>query len=222
MPQIPILTEATFERLLNRGHYGIIGNQLLFFSHELGKFVLTQISDSQDYTADDYAQLPESAPFQLIQGKLIFMAAPRINHQKISSKLNRLIGNYVELHSLGECLCAPTDVKFNEKNVVQPDLLYVSISRKHIINELNIGGAPDFVVEILSPGNTQAEMDAKMHLYGKYEVVEYWIVKPNEERIEVYHNKQQEMVLQQEAGMEDTIKSVAIAGFELEVRRIFE
>ncbi len=45
MAELPILTEATFERLLNRGHYGIIGNQLLFFSHELGKYVLTQISD---------------------------------------------------------------------------------------------------------------------------------------------------------------------------------
>jgi hypothetical protein len=77
MAELPILTEATFERLLNRGHYGIIGNQLLFFSHELGKYVLTQISDKQDYTVGDYAQLPEGAPFQLINGKLIFVASPK-------------------------------------------------------------------------------------------------------------------------------------------------
>jgi Uma2 family endonuclease len=61
-----------------------------------------------------------------------------------------------------------------------------------------------------------------MELYGKYDVIEYWIVKPKEESVEVYHNHEQKMQLFVEVGIEDTIKSVAIEGFELEVRRIFE
>ena len=222
MPTIPILTEATFERLLNRGHYGIIDGQLLFFSAELGKFVLTQISDSQDYTAADYEQLPESAPFQLINGKLIFMAAPEIIHQRILRKLNFELEFYLRNNPVGEIFFAPTDVKLNEKNIIQPDLLFVSIARKNIVGELNITGAPDFVVEILSDSTAKKDYEEKMELYGKYDVVEYWIVKPKEESVEVYHNQAQKMELFAEMGIEDTIKSVAIEGFELEVRKIFE
>ena len=221
MPEIPFLSEATFERLLNRGHYGIIGNQLLFYSADMGKFVLTQISDEQEYTANDYAQLPESAPFQLINGKLIFMASPKITHQRISMRLIRFIDNYVNEHKLGELFHAPCDVYFDDKNVVQPDLLFVSIARKSRIQDY-IQGAPDFVVEVLSPSNTKAEMQAKLELYGKYDVLEYWIVKPNETCIDVYHAYKQQMGLFANAGINDTIKSVAIEGFELEVRRLFE
>ncbi len=222
MPEIPILTEATFERLLNRGHYGIIDNQLLFFSHERGKFVLTQITNEQEYTAADYALLPESAPFQLLNGKLIFMAAPKINHQRISRNLTRFIDRFVEENELGEIFYAPTDVKFDNKNVVQPDLLFVSFARKEIISEVNINGAPDFVVEILSDSTAKKDYEDKMKLYGQYDVVEYWIVKPKEQSVEVYHNQAQTMHLHTEAGMADTIKSLAIQGFELEVARIFE
>jgi Uma2 family endonuclease len=221
MPDIPILTEATFERLLNRGHYGIIGNQLLFFSQELGQFVLTQISEEQAYTAADYAKLPESAPFQLINGKLIFMASPKDLHQQIVGNIYFEIRSYIKIHKIGELRVSPLDVHFDEQNIVQPDVLFVSIARKEIIQDY-IKGAPDFVVEVLSPTNTKAEMQAKMELYGKYDVIEYWIVKPKEESVEVYHNHAQQMQLFVEAGIEDTIKSVAIEGFELEVRRIFE
>jgi len=222
MSEKPLFIELTFEGLLNRGHYGIINNQFVYYSHELGKFVITQISKKQKYTANDYARLPESAPIQLLNGKLIFMPAPKINHQRISRKLTRFIDNFVEEKNAGEVFFAPTDVKFDDSNMVQPDLLFVSIARKDIIGEINIQGAPDFVVEILSPGNTKAEMESKMELYGKYDVLEYWIIKPKELSVEVYHNQEKTMQLNQEAGMDDTIKSVAIEGFELEVKRIFE
>ena len=221
MANLPILTEATFELLLNRGHYGIIGNQLLFYHQEMGQYVLTQISDAQNYTVADYAQLPESAPFQLINGKLIFMASPLEIHQHISMNLSIEIGSYIKKHKLGKFYAAPMDVHFDEKNVVQPDALYISIARKGIIGNF-IYGAPDFVVEIHSPTNTKAEMQAKMDLYGQYDVVEYWIVKPQAESVEVYHNPNHQMELFLEAGIDDTIKSIAIQGFELEVRRIFE
>jgi Uma2 family endonuclease len=222
MPEIPLITEATFERLLNRGHYGIIDNQLLFFSHELGKFVLTQITDEQVYTSADYALLPESAPFQLLNGKLIFIAAPKINHQRISRRLTRFIDRFVNENKLGEIFYAPTDVKFDDKNVVQPDLLFVSIARKEIINEINIQGVPEFIVEILSDSTAKKDYEDKMKLYGQYDVIEYWIVKPKEQSVAIYHNHEQTMQLHTEAGMADTIKSVAIEGFELEVARIFE
>jgi Uma2 family endonuclease len=113
------------------------------------------------------------------------------------------------------------DVHLDETNVVQPDLLFVSISRSGILGK-HIHGAPDLVVEILSGSTAKKDYEEKMELYGKYDVIEYWIVKPKEESVEVYHNHEQKMQLFVEVGIEDTIKSVAIEGFELEVRRIFE
>jgi Uma2 family endonuclease len=123
-------------------------------------------------------------------------------------------------HNLGELFHAPYDVHFDDKNVVQPDLLYVSIARKAIVEDF-IKGAPDFVVEILSASNSKAEMEAKIETYGKYDVLEYWIVKPLAESVEVYHNKEHRMQLVADFGMDDTIKSVAIEGFELDVKLIF-
>jgi Uma2 family endonuclease len=218
---MPILSEATFERLLNRGHYGIIGNQLLFFSEQLGKFVLTDISENERYTAHDYDLLPENAPFQLINGKLIFMPSPKDIHQQIVGNIYFEIRSYLKSNKIGELRVSPLDVHFDDENIVQPDLLFVSISRKSIIDEF-INGAPDFVVEVLSPGNTKTEMQEKMNLYGQYDVIEYWIVKPTEQSVDVYYNQEHQMQLQQQAGVEDTIKSKAIKGFELEVKRIFE
>jgi len=218
---MPILSEATFERLLNHGHYGIIGNQLLFYSPELGKFVLTNISENENYTAADYNLLPESAPFQLINGKLIFMPSPLEIHQNISMNLSIEIGSYIKKNKLGKLYAAPMDVVLNNENIVQPDIIFVSIAKSGIVNK-RIYGAPDFVVEILSPGNTKAEMEAKMNLYGQYDVIEYWIVKPTEQSVDVYYNQAHQMHLHQQAGVEDTIKSKAIEGFELEVKRIFE
>lgn len=220
-PNTPqLFTEATFDKLLNRGHYGIINGQLLFYSKKLGGWILTQISPKAQYTAQQYMQLPESAPYELINGKLIFMAAPFFNHQKVSMMLSRHIGNYVYKNKLGEVVAAPTDVQFDQKNVVQPDLLFVSIARKSIIGKL-VEGAPDFVVEISSKSTSKRDYEEKMELYGKYDVIEYWIVKPTEQEIEVYHNQSQTMQLQQTAKQGDTIQSIAIQGFVLEVEKVF-
>jgi Uma2 family endonuclease len=149
------------------------------------------------------------------------MASPKTNHQRVLRKLNFELEFFLRNNPKGELFFAPYDVHFDEKNVVQPDLLYISIARKDIIQDY-IEGAPDFVVEVLSPTNSKAEMLAKMELYGKYDVIEYWIVMPKAESVEVYHNHEKKMQLFVEVGIEDTIKSVAIEGFELEVRRIFE
>ena len=123
-------------------------------------------------------------------------------------------------NNLGKLFAAPLDVHLDDKNVVQPDLLYVSISRKVIIDKW-IMGAPDFIVEIHSESTAKRDSEEKKVLYGKYEVVEYWIVKPTDQQIEVYYNEYKEMQLQQTANVGDTIISKAIEGFNLDTSRIF-
>ncbi len=208
------------ELLAGRTYYAI-GNQIMF--EDEGKIIITQISEHENYTVSDYLLLPENAPYQLIHGKLVFMAAPRLNHQRVLNRINTSIFNYIDDKELGEIFVAPTDVQFDDENMMQPDILFVSIKRKLLLdNELRVMGAPDFVVEILSKGTEQYDRTKKMMIYGKYEVVEYWIVNIKAENIEVYHNKNKEMYLVQTAEKDDTIQSKAIDGFKLDISKVFK
>jgi Uma2 family endonuclease len=165
-------------------------------------------------------QLPEGAPFQLINSKLIYMASPFLNHQEILGNLHVEIRNFIKDKNMGKALLSPLDVHFDEKNVVQPDLIFVSIKRSSILQKW-IYGAPDFLVEILSKSTEDIDRTKKMALYGKHDVVEYWIVNPEAENIEVYHNQNNEMKLVQTAGKADEIKSKAVEGFVMKVASIF-
>ena len=113
------------------------------------------------------------------------------------------------------------DVHFDTGNVFQPDLLFVSIKRKSIIQRW-IMGAPDFVVEITSGSTENHDRQQKMQTYGQHNVVEYWIARPAEETIEVYHNHDQTMQLVQEATKQDSITSKAIEGLVLELAKVFD
>ena len=215
-----LLTRFTPEKLLRGRLFLFIEGQLLFYSDENQEYVLTQISEEAEYTAEHIRQLPEGAPFELINGKLVYMASPETIHQKVSSRLQWQLSNYIFENNKGELLTAPIDVHFDDKNVYQPDLLFVSVKRQSIIKRW-IMGAPDFIVEIISGSTEARDRTIKMETYGKQNVIEYWIVHPAKEKIEVYHNTDKQMHLVQEATKEDTIISKAIAGLQLEVRKIF-
>jgi Uma2 family endonuclease len=215
-----LITIKDGDKILRDRPFVIIDQQILFYREELKEVVFTQITDKQDYTEDDYKQLPENAPYQLINGKLIYMAAPTFNHQEISHNIILEIGQYVKNQKLGKVVAAPIDVHFDKENIFQPDILFVSIARASIIQK-NIYGAPDFIVEISSPGTEKIDRNRKMKIYGKYDVIEYWIVSPEEEQIEVYHNKKHKMELVQTASRNDKIISKAIQGLELEVEKVF-
>jgi Uma2 family endonuclease len=216
-----LFVEADFGKILDDRPFVIIGGQLLFFHEQLQRHVFTQISEDRSYKADECMQLPENSPYELINGKLIFMKSPVDIHQKISIRLSSAIFQYVDEKNLGEVRCAPLDVHFDEENIYQPDLMYISIARTNIIQRW-VMDAPDFVVEILSEGNPKHDKVKKKKIYGKYGVTEYWIVYPKEEQIEVYHNKRNSMKLVQTVGKTGQIASKAITGFVLEVEKIFK
>ncbi|MCP5502804.1 MAG: Uma2 family endonuclease [Leptospiraceae bacterium] len=200
-------------------HFKIIDEQVLF-QDEKGDFVITCISSDKEYNEHHFELLPEMAPYQLIEGRIIFMYSPSFRHQQVSMNLSYLIKNFLMENPIGEVVTAPLDVRLDEKNVVQPDILFVSIRRSNII-ERKIMGAPDFIIEILSPGNANYDKKTKLGLYGRFLVQEYWIVHPEEEWIEVYHNKAGIMWKQQTAKIGDMIVSKAIEGFQLNVEKVF-
>ena len=137
------------------------------------------------FTYRDYLLLPEGDRRELIEGDFYVVPAPSIRHQTVAANLGTLLRELVRRNRLGIILWAPTDVVLSPETVVQPDILFVSNERRGIITEPNVSGAPDLVVEILSPGTEERDRELKLNLYARYGVREYWIVDPEDETVEV-------------------------------------
>ncbi|MHB1644896.1 MAG: Uma2 family endonuclease [bacterium] len=142
------------------------------------------------YTAKDYFNLPEGSPYQLIEGELIMTPSPSLTeHQIISKNLELAIYSQVKKNKLGLALDAPIDVYLNNKNAYQPDIIFISNKNKDIIKKHGIDGAPDLVIEILSPSNSYYDVRLKKDIYEKSGVTEYIIVDPRTKSIDIYRRK---------------------------------
>ncbi|MXY47415.1 MAG: Uma2 family endonuclease [Chloroflexi bacterium] len=126
------------------------------------------------FTYEDYKQTPDDTRYELLDGELILVPAPRLTHQRTSRTIFRQIDSFVTERDLGEVFYAPADVVLSDFTVVQPDILFVSKERSHIITDDNIRGAPDLVVEILSPTTARRDRTTKRDLYEQHGVPEYW------------------------------------------------
>lgn len=134
------------------------------------------------FTYRDYLTWPEDERWEIISGQAYSMTpAPSIRHQAISGYLFSLLANFFK-GSGCRPLYAPTDVVFDDQNIVQPDLLVVCDKNK--ITHNNIQGAPDLIVEILSPSTALKDKREKKALYERFGVREYLIVYPVEELVE--------------------------------------
>jgi len=208
-----------FQALLNGREFVTIGHQILF--EQEGQYYLSRIDNEHyNYNKEDYSQLPESAPYQLIDGKLEFMPSPLDQHQKVLGKLYVSVVLFVEQHNLGEVRFAPLDVHFDEENVFQPDLLFVSNARKDIIQKY-IHGAPDLIVEVLS-SNKKYDLGKKKETYGTYNVLEYWAIDYQKQTLDAYENRNAEMILRQTYEGEDEVKSIVLKDFSFPLSKIFQ
>lgn len=144
------------------------------------------IDRTKDWTVEDYLQLGEmKTPCQLINGELIMSPSPSPQHQMISSKLNDLLK--AEARKTGGIVFyALMDLYLDNRNVFQPDLIYVSEKNKNIITDRGIEGVPDLVVEIISPSNVFSDRNTKLKAYLEFGITEYWIVDPGNNTLEIY------------------------------------
>ena len=134
------------------------------------------------FTYNDYLRWPDDERWEIIGGEAYAMTpAPSIRHQEISLYLS---GQFANFFKGRDCkpFHAPTDVVFDNQNIVQPDLLVICDKSK--ITEANIQGVPDLVVEILSPSTALKDKREKKDLYERFGVREYLIVYPMEELVE--------------------------------------
>ena len=128
------------------------------------------------FTYEDYLNAPEDKRYELLDGELVTIPVPGERHQSISILLGWKLIQFASENSLGKVYHAPFDVVLSDVDVVQPDLLFVSNERGHIITPANIQGAPDLVIEILSPSTAERDQTFKRTLYARHGVKEYWMV----------------------------------------------
>ena len=129
------------------------------------------------FTYEDYRTAPPDRRYELLDGDLVMVPAPNLKHQTVQLELATQLTRFIKDRALGKLFIAPCDVVLSDTDVVQPDLLFVSREREHLLSGgENVRGAPDLVIEILSPATADRDRGYKHALYGRHGVMEYWLV----------------------------------------------
>ncbi|HAS17553.1 MAG: restriction endonuclease [Nitrospirae bacterium RIFCSPLOW2_12_42_9] len=178
-------------------------------------------TEKKKYTYEDYLKTPDDVRYELIEGDLLMTPSPVTKHQRILRELGFELLSFVRVKDLGEIFLAPFDVHLDNENVVEPDILFISKQRLHIIGEKNVQGPPDLVIEILSESTANRDLVQKKRLYAKFGVKEYWIVIPGEEIVEIYTLKDALYVLCKSFGKENAIESPLLKGLKIDLKKIF-
>ena len=175
------------------------------------------------YRVRDYMSIPDGDErrYELIDGELMLAPAPVPTHQMVVLELATILKEFVERHRLGRVFISPIDVVLSEHDVLQPDILFISTERLHIVGERNLQGAPDLVIEVLSPSTTNRDRVLKSSRYLRFGVPEYWIVDPVEWTIEVMRAGQTEFDTLRVYTEGTFAESPTFPGLLIDVSRIF-
>jgi Uma2 family endonuclease len=174
-------------------------------------------------TIADLDAMPDDGNrYEIIEGELFVSCAPKLDHQRIVRNLLLVFGNYLVNNPIGEVLPGPGVILSDFSGVI-PDVVYLRNEQgKSIASGDRITGAPDIVVEVLSPGNGNERRDrqAKRQLYRKYGVREYWIVDPSKRTIEIYRTARLKLV--STLHRQDEVTTSLLPGFRCPVKSILQ
>lgn len=182
--------------------------------------------DGALYTYEDYLKWDFEEIVELIKGKIFAKAAaPSRTHQGVSGNIYLEIAQFLKKHSC-KVYSAPLDVRFSKDpaydkidSVVQPDISVICDHSK--LDDKGCWGAPDLIVEILSPGNSRVELQNKYELYQEYGVREYWVVHPIECTLLIYTLVEGKYQSSRLFTAGDRIRSEVLPGFELDLEEVF-
>jgi Uma2 family endonuclease len=139
------------------------------------------------FTAADYRRMEDDGRrYEVLEGTLIMAPAPNRFHQAISRNLCRILYGHLHRRPIGKAYDAPFDVYLDEETVVQPDFVFVAAQSKAKLIPEGVEGAPDLVVEILSPATSARDLGVKRRLYARAGVRELWILSPETRQLQVY------------------------------------
>lgn len=174
-------------------------------------------------TADEYFRLPEGPPyFQLIKGELFMSPSPNFYHQEIVGNLFTSLNAFVRKNQLGKVIVAPSDVELGQKNVFQPDIYFLGRQSAAILTGQGPKGAPDLVVEVLSPGTAKLDLGPKKSVYAEAGVKELWVIWPEDRVLELYRPAGKTEAPAQVLRAEDRLESPLLPGWSIVISEIFE
>lgn len=174
-------------------------------------------------TYEEYRLFPaDGRRHELIGGEHFVTPSPTTVHQRFVRKLGHLLDDFVTSHGLGEVFFAPLDVVLSPRDVVQPDILFISKARMHRLGRENVQGAPDLVVEVVSESSRHLDRKLKRALYEKYDVLEYWVADPELRILEVFRRDEAGR-LAKAAEFEDagTLTTPILPGLEVDLAALW-
>jgi Uma2 family endonuclease len=172
--------------------------------------------------------------YELLDGELVKKSAPTPFHQRISRAIAFAMHTFVVQNKLGEVLYAPVDVFLDDNNAVQPDVLFLANDRRELVTADGVQGAPNLVVEIVSPSSVQHDRGKKMKLYERHNVEEYWLVDERTRSVEVYAKTSnaadgfelREVCAETDESDENNkppmLQSAVLSGFAMPIQAVFE
>jgi Uma2 family endonuclease len=181
-------------------------------------------------TYEAWLVMPETKQrYEIVDGVMIMAAAPSADHQWLSGEIYWKLREFVELRGLGVVLFAPVDLLIQREplRTRQPDVLYLSAERTGIRGRRELRGfqvldvAPDIIVEVLSPSNSRRDIQEKLEDYRRLGVLECWLVSPEAETVEVVGLSPEGVVTVNVFGVNDTLTSARVEGFELPLKDVF-
>jgi Uma2 family endonuclease len=183
---------------------------------------IREIALVRPLTADDLATFPDDGNrYEVIGGMLFVSPAPTTRHQDVSIQLATWLNLSILQSGSGKVFAAPIDVHLSVNDVVEPDIIVVLNERLQRIEAKGIVGAPDIVVEILSPSTTRADRVWKAALYARTGVREYWIVDPTENTILVQSLAGDRYTTAGTFGRDAVLQTHLLPEFRLELSKVF-
>jgi Uma2 family endonuclease len=176
-------------------------------------------------TYEDFVNFPDDGNrHEIIDGAHYVTPSPGAKHQTVSLNLCGFLWTYLRQNPIGRLFDAPFDVLLSTFDIVEPDLLYISRERLEILTAKNVRGAPDLVMEILSPSTRRTDEITKRQRYELFGVQEYWVVDPELDAIKVYRRggrgkfaKPMELTCEHD----DTISTPLLPGWSVPLTEIF-
>ena len=169
-------------------------------------------------THEDFMRLaPEDKKAELIDGEIMIMTPPLYEHERLQSFLFIVVGFFVSRFNLGQVLGSRTPVYITEDQTYEPDILFVSKAREHIITQKKLLEAPDLVVEILSAGTARYDRGTKLTHYAKAGARELWLIDPYGPAGTQFFQRQGEELIEVAPDKDGIIHSVTLPHFKLKI-----
>jgi Uma2 family endonuclease len=175
------------------------------------------------FTVEDYRAMPPGPPYyQLVEGELIMAPSPNSFHQDIAGNIFTLLRQHVRKLRLGKVCFAPLDVYLSDANVFQPDVLFLANPIAPRFQADGVHGAPDLVVEIVSPSNGPLELRRKRPLYAQHGVKEEWLIEPTLQQIHRYDFTRDRVKPVRILDNDESFETPLLPGLTINAAEVFE